>query len=448
MNMQELIGLNTLKNSGGIKAPNVVAESYLLKDCKTGVELEFEGCVISEADAVAMSHAGWAGKPDGSLREGGYEWIIRYPLANNALRDTVYFALDLAKKRNYQVSVRTGLHTHVNVMDMMFEQYKMLLLIYAFIEPAIYHYASNDRDENVHCLPWFATSDGLMTVSDVYNSPEEYVRRALDNVERYGGLNIAATRRFGSVEWRHMKATLEPIKIMDWVAINHRVKEAAIRLAGNRDLIADASTNPQGALEQILQGEAKLLWYNGIVPDCAKLGVRSMLDIVNRGAPKYNPSADWDAAQFTMERSVAMQRFLDKPRIKAPQVEYLEPPVVPRVGVGAQRDFARPDWGRIMNQVNMDAAEAQLRRDADARMINQLVEGPGQVGNLWVADDQAVAEALQPQQNLRLRLAALQWGQAPVPEPEIREEDVEDGDEDFIDLFDGDVGDREARDRQ
>lgn len=398
MNVQDLIGLNPLREAAKLKAPNIEAKSYLLGGCKTGVELEFEGCEISEMDMLVMTTAGWAGKPDGSLRQGGYEWIVRYPLADAALRDAVYFALDMARKRNYTVSVRTGLHTHVNVMDMTLEQYKTLLLIYAFIEPAIYHYAGNDRDENVHCLPWFNTSDGLSSISDVYNSSEESFRRSLENVERYGGLNLAATRRFGSLEWRHMKATLDPGKIMDWISINHRIKEAALRLTKEgRDLVADAGTNPQWALEQMLQNEIKFLWYNGIVADCSKIGLHSMLDIVHRGAPKYRNPADWENSTFTLGVSEAMQSFLNKPKKLEPevpepeaaqdflrQVPFQIPRTAPRVPRGARVPV--PEWRAFFDQ-NQDIAarvqEAREQAEAQARRA-WINEGPPIVdGNLW-----------------------------------------------------------------
>lgn len=430
MLIRDLLGLPVGKNYQPPEVRVVDEGTFLLPGCKTGVELEYEGCDVSDADSVAMMRRGWKGKPDHSLREGGWEWVLTHPLSDGALRGAVLYALDLAERRGYQISVRTGLHTHTNALDMDLNQYKMQLLLYAFIEPAIYRYAGADRDENVHCLPWFSASDGALAVSDVYNASEENFMGVLRGDFRYGGLNLLATRKFGSVEWRHMKATLDPQKIMDWISINHRIKEAAIRLVPKASNFLDqVMSNPKGMLEDILREQGELLWYNGIEQECAKVGVQTMIDVIHRAGPKYM-KYDWeDGAILTRGNCEALASFLKhraptKPVAPAPKRaprftnEQLAAQMVENLRNAEQA--ARQDWEHLFNRVIQNNAAAGARHQRIEIARNAWRNAGARGGDVHLIIDEAMNDV-----RLEVREPPM-----PEPEPDLLEEDVPDEEDD------------------
>jgi hypothetical protein len=377
--IKQILGMPNPKAGIPTEGRMVEDGSFLLPGCRTGVELEFEGCEVSDMDVVSMMKRGWKGKPDHSLREGGWEWVLTYPLSDSYLRGAVTYAMDMAARRKYLVSVRTGLHAHTDALDMNLNQYKMQMLLYSLIEPAIYRYAGCDRDENVHCLPWYSASDGSLAASEVYNSTEETFPGALRGDFRYGGLNLLATRKFGSVEWRHMKATLEPQKVMEWISITHRIKEAAIRLAG-QPILDMVMSNPRAVLQEVLREQAEVLWYNGIEQECAKIGVQTMIDVVHRAGPKY-VNYDWeDGGLFTRGTCEALSKFMAK---RVPKTRPTKEPIKEEgadidrmLEAFRRRDVDRPrargEVGRWI--VNEPVVNEHIVNQADIDRARQLVE--------------------------------------------------------------------------
>lgn len=345
-----------------------VGRPFMMRGLRTGVELEFEGTNITDADLVNMSRAGWSGKPDGSLREGGWEWVHTVPLIDDDLAQSIYYAMDLAARRNYLVSLRTGLHTHINVRDMTLSQYTLMLLIYALIEPAIYKYAGHDRDENVNCLPWYSAADGEFYVSNIYNygNPARFPQ-TLRTEARYSGLNLSATFRFGSVEWRHMRTSLNPMDVLEWISINHRVKEASLRLnseAFHAEIVHWFMANPRRGLEDILQEQMQLLWYPEFVNDAVKIGLRTVINIKNRARSRFGGKDDWDAAIPEMGPSESLEKFLKAHPVAQPQPKGYYEEVLERVAI----DREHP---RMRRQVGNEELR-RLKEQADRLMLEQM----------------------------------------------------------------------------
>jgi len=177
-------------------------------DILTAVEIEAESTTITSGsvDLVLsrVPECAWVQEQEGSLRNGGFEIVFRkplpYPDALRALSQALPL-LDGAKS-----TFRAAVHTHFNVQDFTREQYVKLCIAYALVEPYIYSVVGNGRDESVFCVPWYKSSSSVRSLMKAYSSCDTGLwSSAINSFPKYSGLNLSATGKYGSVEFRHLQ---------------------------------------------------------------------------------------------------------------------------------------------------------------------------------------------------------------------------------------------------
>lgn len=89
---------------------------------------------------------------DGSLRNGGIEFITRPVTFNEAIKlfSTLHDGLKLGPE---PYTVRTSTHVHVNMCNMTLDQCKHMMLLYALLEPVFFAAVKPERQFNIHCVP-------------------------------------------------------------------------------------------------------------------------------------------------------------------------------------------------------------------------------------------------------------------------------------------------------
>ncbi len=185
------------------------AGAYVKSLTYVGVELEF-----SSMPGARVSY--WSWHSDGSVRGSAPgELVLRTPTpplffdeAVNEYRDKIMDKVS--------VNDSCGMHVHVDVCDLTMEELRGVLLFYSVLERTIYKYCGSDRDNNNFCVPLW----------ECWNKVDLFGRGlAVENRLRYCGLNLAAIRKFGSIEFRMHPGVVSADKIARWVGLCARIKE-------------------------------------------------------------------------------------------------------------------------------------------------------------------------------------------------------------------------------
>ena len=166
-----------------------------------GIEVEVE----NQAHCRPTNRV-WQSTDDGSLRNGGIEFIsqpIPAEYAPAALKHLFHGDFD----QEYCFSPRTSVHVHLNMQDVQSEKVIDLLMIYGLFEKALFRFVGKARWKNIYCTP--ITETNLLS-----GLAERGIRM---HWEKYTGFNLLPLQEKGTVEFRHMHGTIDVKKLSVWV---------------------------------------------------------------------------------------------------------------------------------------------------------------------------------------------------------------------------------------
>ena len=206
---------------GGVRL--VDSETYKRNKRKrfVGVECEVEGL---EDFGMGRVHGleGWDATSDGSLNNGGVEFISS-PMNGDKLYNSID-ALSLhLRNTDAMVSRSCGLHVHVNAMDLYHQELKGVLYVARKVEPLLYAMQPEKRRESHWCKKMRLSKRGI----DVIDSDDSFVDMWYDgnastekyHDSRYHGLNLHARVYLGTVEFRYHTGTMNARKMRSWAEI-------------------------------------------------------------------------------------------------------------------------------------------------------------------------------------------------------------------------------------
>jgi hypothetical protein len=245
-----------------------------LVDCDTllGVEVEAESVKGWNADLDARAGY-WLSKEDGSLRNGGMEFVFAEPLFGADAVAAVEYLCKTAQLNKWSISERTGLHVHVDVRSMELEQFRLMLTTYALMEPLVYNWVGDRRQENMFCLPWYHADTDIDLIAYVLSRGEKEplkAKQVLKDLKKYTGLNLTATYNFGTVEYRQLKTTFDFNRIIMWLNIVLSIKKFACTFNGTPDDVMHLgrTLGAQGLAIKVFGAPmVNAMWYNGFNMD-------------------------------------------------------------------------------------------------------------------------------------------------------------------------------------
>lgn len=172
-----------------------------------GYEIELENVVGTRDEQYMIAQQGlFHDTEDGSLRNNGREFVSQ-PLAFPT--DEGYGTIIRAIKRAFphaEATGRCGLHIHMNVRDLTTKQLARLLVLYCMVESIIFKH-TGERDCSHFCVPWM-DSENAKAAMTLYNTNEHMVVDYIHAAHKYAALNIKPVRTLGTVESRHMPASV------------------------------------------------------------------------------------------------------------------------------------------------------------------------------------------------------------------------------------------------
>ena len=179
-----------------------------------GVEHELEGLAYNwhEVYCNAFTHDEMGVDEDGSLA-GGKEFItVPRGVENQILwHQRLHGLTDMFNGE--RVSERTSIHVHVNMINMTREQTLSLLTAYCLLEPFFFAYVGQQREQNIHCVPLWATHMPKLIYG---NTPETY-KKIPASWHKYTALNLKPLREIGTIEFRHLEGTEDNQQFSSWL---------------------------------------------------------------------------------------------------------------------------------------------------------------------------------------------------------------------------------------
>lgn len=196
---------------------SLLVKDYIQKRGKSGdVGLELE--VEAKNSLPTLANDLWVTKREGSLRGIAAEYVSPRPLSLVQASNAISNVIRELSKTQYEVikdSPRTSFHVHLNAMYMTPTQYWTVVTAYWLVENLLFKYCAPSRKGNHFCLRLSDAEGALKYALDDLRAKVPFYALRADSI-RYAGLNLAATLRFGSLEFRGMDGHLDTGRFNTW----------------------------------------------------------------------------------------------------------------------------------------------------------------------------------------------------------------------------------------
>lgn len=206
------------------------AEGDLVKGMDLlGLEFEYEGVRDARLPNTYPLDL-FSTHDDDSLKNYGKEFVFTEPLFGADVEHAVRALCDVAKERRWVSSRRAGIHVHVDVRDLTREQVIGLILLYSLVEPALYRWVGDQRDKSIYCMPLYETDGAAELVAGLLRQCQggsgDSIMLSANHIPRYGGMNLNALAKFGSIEFRQLKSTSDSERVLLWIQLLLKLKYA------------------------------------------------------------------------------------------------------------------------------------------------------------------------------------------------------------------------------
>lgn len=223
-----------------------------------GLEIEVEGDGLVEVrDAI------WRSEPDGSLR-GHYpdtacEYILKKPIPIDKVEAAVRGLNKHLAESKPNFSFRTSVHVHVNVQQLDIDQIMNMIYTYLLIEEPLINFCGKVRKGNQFALR-LVDAEGLIGgLANIFTNG----RIAFEGDHyRYASLNIEALTKYGSLEFRGMRGTLDNKVITAWANTLINIREYAKAMESPMDVYEDyVKLGPRGFFDKVVGKYAEVYEY-------------------------------------------------------------------------------------------------------------------------------------------------------------------------------------------
>lgn len=216
-----------------------------------GIEVEVERAYdvldrISSGD-LALPRA-WGTERDGSLRNGGLEFISR-ALPLPAMEEAVHTLYNMLSRAEWESTMRCGIHIHADMRDLRLNQLAGVYMAYALVEPLLFRFCGADREENIYCVPWYRAVEEAEVVAQHVHSPAGSM--TINQCCKYSALYAGPLGRFGTIEFRHAPTWTAAQPLITWLNIVAQIVSFG-RSCDPSEVYLHFLDDEEGALRSIL----------------------------------------------------------------------------------------------------------------------------------------------------------------------------------------------------
>lgn len=168
----------------------------------------------------------WRLEHDGSLREGGVEFVLRQPLTGVDLEKAMDELNNSILKAKYEVNQRCSTHVHIDARNMTVEHLQAMVFVYCMVERMLYDVVAPDREDSFYCTPLYKSSLHRKIFADALEKLE------FRGCPRYSGINMQALRTYGSLEFRMHDGLRPDHNLTRWIKLLLKLKEGTQKYEG------------------------------------------------------------------------------------------------------------------------------------------------------------------------------------------------------------------------
>ncbi len=241
-------------------APNYAfQESSIVKtDCLVGIEIELEKMMGGyERYVNSTCSRYWDIIGDGSLRDGGREFVLKRPYSpagiSTALKGFDKFIKDVPTKP--EATQTTSVHIHFDVSEMSVYDYLKFISLYYLFEDALVRSCGEYRYGNLYCLTNQQAPGVFDYLRSIVRDPSN-LRRLPQGALKYGALNLAATSSYNSLEFRSMGGSTSGAEIIEWINILGAIKMYAQGIESLHEVLATASMDVKELVHDVFGNNA------------------------------------------------------------------------------------------------------------------------------------------------------------------------------------------------
>lgn len=196
-----------------------------------GIEIEVEGVNIAP---IATKY--WDCTRDGSLRGESMEYISNGPQYFKDFKKIhaelmAHFA---AHETIPKMSFRTSVHVHLNVNHLHVDVMRTIVYLYLLFEEDLLKFSGEERYGNRFCLSIRDAEGFIEAVKYYLGSDMQRVFVIKPDQIRYSSLNIASLIKFGTLEFRSMRGTLDYGVLSNWLNLIKCLRDAAIKFGSSK----------------------------------------------------------------------------------------------------------------------------------------------------------------------------------------------------------------------
>lgn len=273
-----------------------------------GVELELEGFTArSLEEATRHLHPLWTTTQDGSLRNGGVEFITNGGLGGEQLYAAFERVASLLERINYDASWRCSTHMHINMRDFTVNQVVRFMLVYAACEPVLFAHCGKFRYSSNFCVP---IADSLpfhkKLISRLYDNVVKS-RTAAQHTVKYTAMNFQPL--FGDGRSRPALGTVEFRGGRPMTTTAEFVLQANLLLS-IKQFVRESTDSEADMLTRLNEGVMNTVYANGcaaeLTPDQSELDEAlvhawMLLKAYQKGMKVPPPKAPRDSLSETLE---------------------------------------------------------------------------------------------------------------------------------------------------
>lgn len=275
-----------------------LAEFYgtAVKRGEIGIEIEVEG----SGPLPVINEKTWKSTEDQSLRGHSIEYVSSAPIPASIVGTSLDFLKKKLEKAPVVESFRTSVHFHKNMLKYSPMQIWNAITVYWILEDVLMNYCGPSRINSTFCGR-LRDAEGVVDAVQ-YDLSLDYPFKSFKHNDtiRYSGCNLAALRKFGTIEFRGMRGTLDTDVLKRWIGeLNSLV-----------DTAADEFHSPEDVLDQFFESKPDVFARRFLSANFAQELFdidKKWKDTIQNGAERVLPIAythDWDRWAKLMEEGL------------------------------------------------------------------------------------------------------------------------------------------------
>lgn len=191
-----------------------------------GIEVEVEGKNLNPIDSDF-----WKTEDDGSLRglfpNERSEYVLKKPVKIRSVQGALEELIEHQKDAKLNFSFRCSVHVHINVGGLTHEQFLAYLYLVILLEAPLMTLCGEGRIGNRFCLRVLDAEGYVDDLRNAFRDGPLALARVAPAAVRYSAINIASVAKYGSLEFRGMRGTLDMDTLVPWCQTLYRLREMA-----------------------------------------------------------------------------------------------------------------------------------------------------------------------------------------------------------------------------